>query len=79
MTDVDLSECPFDTDPMPAIGFEPNELDLLDHDPWGVLGRYRSLTPREPGLPGPRGADSGLPVTNSGPGDQPGPEVWALR
>ena len=35
MTDVDLSECPFDTEPIPAMGFEPNELDLLDHNPWG--------------------------------------------
>jgi len=35
MTDVDLTDCPFDTEPFPAMDFEPNELDLLDHDPWG--------------------------------------------
>ena len=35
MTEIDLTECPFDTEPVPAMDFEPNELDLLDHDPWG--------------------------------------------
>jgi len=41
MTDVDLSECPFDTEPVPTMGFEAYELDSLDHDPWGFRSDTR--------------------------------------
>ena len=35
MADVDLTDCPFDSEPTVLVAIEPNELDLRDHDPFG--------------------------------------------
>ncbi|HVA73076.1 MAG TPA: hypothetical protein VNF71_00745 [Acidimicrobiales bacterium] len=35
MADVELTDCPFDSEPTVLVAIEPNELDLRDHDPFG--------------------------------------------
>jgi len=35
MADVELTDCPFDSEPTVLVAIEPNELDQRDHDPFG--------------------------------------------